>query len=198
MDFFKSQTALNLGSAFAGESQARTRYSIYAHKAKGEGLMAIASVFEQVAGQELSHASVLLGRIAALAPAAPQNLNVNAGYPFGLYSTQENLKTSAENEQDEAVTIYPGFAKTAMEEGFSTEATLFEQLAAIESTHSKLFAALANAMQAGTLYHSSTPVLWRCANCGHEQQLTDPWQRCPVCGHGQGFVLPRLLTPVYA
>ena len=196
MDFFQSQTALNLAKGFAAESQARTRYSIFARKARSEGYQAIAEVFEQVAGQELAHANAILERINALSPAAPQNLNVDTGYPYGFYATQDNLLISAQNEHDLTTLVYPNFAQIAKSEGFTAEATLFEQLAAIESSHDKLFSALGHAMQAGTLYHSDTPVLWRCANCGYEHTANDPWQRCPVCSHDQGFVLPQVLTPV--
>jgi len=193
MEFLKSQTAVNLARAFAGESQARTRYSIYAHQASKENLQAIAALFDEVASQELSHASRFLKRFAELAKMPIANMDLDAGYPFEFAGTRINLRASRDHEAEEAFEVYPVFAQTARAEGFVAEGTLFDLVAKIELGHSKLFGDLADALEAGTLYHSDEPVLWRCQNCGHEQLLTDPWQVCPVCLHGQGFVLPQQL-----
>lgn len=187
MDFLQSETILNLARAFAGESQARTRYTIYASQARKDNLELIARLFEETAHNELEHAEQFFALINALSDHAPVNLRVDAGYPYPVGGTAENLQFAAEGEQEEHEQIYPAFARIAREEGYDAVAQKFELIAAVELTHQQRFAQTLQALQSGALQHSPTPVIWRCVNCGHIHMANDPWERCPICQKDRGW-----------
>lgn len=191
MDFFQSETLLNLARAFAGESQARSRYSIYAAAARKEGHELLARLFEDTAHNELEHAEQFFALISQLSRQAPVNLRIDAGYPFPLGDTAANLAYAAEGEHAEHAEVYPAFARTARAEGFHAAAAKLELIAAVELTHQTRFLRAQQALTTGTLYHSDTPVIWRCVNCGHIHLAADPWTVCPICGKDRGWAEKR-------
>lgn len=188
MDFKTSQTMYNLSRAFAGESQARTRYAAYANVARKENYPAIASVFEYTAKQELAHAEVFLNNLIGHYGQNLPNLNVNAGYPFEIGTTKENLNFAKQGENDENTTVYPGFAKVAQDEGFEDIARLFNLIAAVEGRHAARYDSLFERMNKNTLYQSGFPTLWVCEYCGHSATVETPWTICPICGKPQGYI----------
>lgn len=187
MEFLQSETILNLAKAFAGESQARNRYTIYAGVARKEGHELIARLFEETAHNELEHAEQFFALINQLSDHAPVNLRIDAGYPYPLGDTAENLSFAADGEWEEHADIYPAFAQVAREEGFGQVAQKFELIAAVELTHRNLFAQTQQQLASGALYHSDSPVIWRCVNCGHIHLGSEPWSACPICQKPQGW-----------
>ena len=134
MDFMQSETRINLARAFAGESQARNRYTIYADIARKEGQEYLARIFQETADNEKVHGEEFLEMIQKHAPAPQENIHIDAGYPFPLGSTAQNLAFAAAGELEEFTTAYPAFAELAKREGFQDVARLFEQIATIEQT----------------------------------------------------------------
>ncbi len=188
MDFKTSQTMYNLARAFAGESQARTRYAVYAKVARKENYQNIAQVFEYTAHQELAHAEAFLNNIVGHYGQNLPNLNVNAGYPFEIGTTLENLGFAKQAETDENTSIYPNFAKIAQEEGFDDIARLFTLISKVEGRHANKYDSLFERMNKNTLYTSSFPTLWVCETCGYAVTAETPWTTCPVCGNNQGYI----------
>ncbi len=187
MEFMQSETILNLAKAFAGESQARNRYTIYAGVARQEGHELLARLFEETAHNELEHAEQFFQLINKLSDHAPVNLRIDTGYPYPLGDTLENLGFAADGEQEEHEDIYPAFAQTAREEGFGVAAQKFELIAAVELTHKTRFEQMRQALQEGTLYRCHESVIWRCLNCGHIHFGSEAWSVCPICQKPQGW-----------
>ena len=188
MDFKTSQTMYNLARSFAGESQARQRYQIYADKAKKEGQFYIANIFEMTAANEYSHAKVFLNNLVGHYGESLPNVNVNAGYPFELGNTTENLQFARDGEHNENTLIYPDFAKVAKEEGFEDISAIFTLIAKVEGDHSARFDSVYQRLSQNTLYKSTFPTVWKCSICGHTHTADTPWEICPVCGHPMGYV----------
>lgn len=183
MEQKQNQTLLNLARSFAGESQARTRYTVYANVAREEGMEWIARVFEQTAANEAVHAELFLGRLKALGGCA-ENIDLAAGYPYQLGSTQENLRFAATGELHEHETAYPQFAQIARDEGCDDAARLWMQIARIEGVHHNTFQSLFEQLCAGTLTQKQEPVTWRCLSCGYVYEGVRACDPCPVCGKG--------------
>lgn len=190
MDYQKL-TLQNLARAFAGESQARTRYTIYAGQARQEGLEWIAQIFEQTAANETAHAEEFLEQLQKLG-ACQDNIPVQGGYPFQLGSTADNLAFAAAGELDEHDNVYPEFAEIARREGYADAARLFALIARVEGVHHNTFRQLADQMMSGNLAEKDAPVLWRCENCGHTYESTRAADTCPICGKGAGWQAPPL------
>ncbi len=188
MEFMKSQTVLNLARSFAGESQARERYTVYAKEARKAGWEYLARIFEETAENEKVHAEEFWEKMAENAPEPIKNLQVDAGYPFPLGNTAENLLYAAEGENEEHTHDYPAFAKIAREEGFADIAVLWENIAIIEGMHRDVFLRAHEQLTNGTLYKKDQPIVWRCVNCGYIHTSLEAWDKCPVCGKGQGWV----------
>lgn len=186
MDFLHSETRKNLVRSFAGESQARTRYTIYAQTARKEGLEWIARIFEETADNEAVHAEEFLEMLEKLGGLA-DNIQVCAGYPFQLGSTVENLEFAAHGEREEHDDDYPGFAEMARREGYKDAALLWMQIARIEGTHYSRFHALAEQIRRGVLTEKGEPVHWKCVNCGYSYEGVRACDPCPVCGKGAGW-----------
>jgi len=180
------QTVLNLAKAFAGESQARTRYTIYAKEARKEGFEWIARVFEETAANEAVHAEEFLEQLEKLGACAP-NIDLTAGYPFELGSTLENLQSAANGELDEHTKVYPEFAELARREGCDEAARLWMQIARIEGVHHNSFASLHEQLISGTLTEKEQPILWRCLNCGYTYESIRACDPCPVCKKEAGW-----------
>lgn len=180
------ETIANLARSFAGESQARTRYTIYGKIARREGQEWIAQVFEKTAHNEAVHAERFLMQLKALGGCA-DNVEVSAGYPFQVGSTQENLAFAAAGEMHEHSEIYPGFAEMARREGCDEAARLWLQIARIEEEHHNTFQSLYDQISDGTLTEKPEPVEWRCLDCGYVYESVRPCDPCPVCGREAGW-----------
>ena len=139
MEFMQTQTCRNLARSFAGESQARQRYTQYADQARKEGLAYLARIFEETAANEQIHAQEFLEKLQKYGRQPIENIDISAGYPYTLGVTMENLLEAAKGENEESVRVYPGFAKTAREEGYADIASLWENIARIEAVHRDVF-----------------------------------------------------------
>lgn len=186
MEFAYSETRKNLVRSFAGESQARTRYTIYAKAAREENCEWIARVFEETAANEAVHAEEFLEQLKELGGCA-ENVRIDAGYPFQLGSTMENLAYAAEGERQEHEQVYPGFAEIARREGYKDAARLWMQIARIEQLHDDTFRSLHEQLIRGELTEKQTPVSWRCLNCGYPYEGVRACDPCPVCGKSAGW-----------
>ena len=186
MDFMNSQTRLNLARSFAGKSQARTRYTIYAQVARKENCEWIARVFEETAANEAVHAEEFLEMLRDLGGLG-DNLEVTAGYPYRLGSTVENLGYAADGEKEEHDDAYPGFAEIARREGYKDAARLWMQIARIEGVHHNTFKTLEEQLLKGELTEKEEPILWRCLNCGYTYEGVRACDPCPVCGKSAGW-----------
>lgn len=186
MEFRESRTRENLMRAFAGESQARNRYTFAAGAAKSAGLHWVERVFHLTADQEKEHAELF---IAHLAQCEGENIHIDGSYPVenGAWTPDRLLRSAQHNEYEEANTIYPSFAAVAREEGFLAVASTFEMIAAIEKTHGDRFGLLARRAEEGRLFTAQEEVAWLCLNCGHVHYGTQAPPICPVCKHAQGY-----------
>lgn len=182
MEFKGSRTEKNLLAAFAGESQARTRYTFFASVAKKEGYEQISSIFIETADNEKEHAQLffqhLRGGIA----------EITAAYPAGtIGSTAENLKAAAEGEKLEWGTLYPNFARTAEEEGFPAVAHTFQMVAKVEAYHERRFLKLLENVTQERVFKKDKPIKWKCRNCGYVFEGTEAPEKCPVCAHAKAY-----------
>jgi rubrerythrin len=177
-----TRTEKNLLTAFAGESQARNRYTYFASKAKEEGFIQISMIFSETADQEKEHAKRLFKFLEG------GEVKIEASFPAGVIgSTAENLVEAAGGENYEWQTMYPEFAKIAREEGFSAIATVFESIAVAEKQHAKRYEKLKANIDAGQVFKRDTPVVWRCLNCGYLYEGTEAPKACPACAHPQAY-----------
>ena len=180
MELADSRTARNLITAFAGESQARNRYTYFAGKARKEGFVQISDIFEETANQEREHAKRLFKFMTG------GDAEVGAAFPFGVIgATVDNLKAGAAGENYEHTTMYPGFAKVARDEGFDDIAAAFMSIAVAEKQHEKRYLDLARNIQEGKVFKKDKPVVWRCRNCGYLHEGTEALKSCPACAHPQ-------------
>ncbi len=179
-DLKGSQTEKNLLTAFAGESQARNRYTYFASQAKKEGYVQISSIFEETANQEKEHAKRLFKFLQG------GEVEVQAGFPAGVIGTTlENLRAAAAGENYEHTQMYPEFAKTAREEGFEAIAVVFEAIAVAEKQHEKRYKDLADNIEADRVFKREEEVVWRCRNCGYIHRGKEAPKECPACAHPQ-------------
>ncbi|MBC8535715.1 rubrerythrin family protein [Feifania hominis] len=192
MNLTGTETLINLGRAFAGESQAKNRYLFYAEKAKQDGYAYIEKICRYIAQNETAHAKVFFDHIVNGMPNDVNNLNIDAGYPFELKDTINNMLYAKAGETSEYETIYPNFGKIAADEGFPAIAASFNMIAAIEGEHAKIFGTLHDKLANGSLYKGDAPVVWKCDYCGYETTSKDAFMVCPVCKKPQGFVIPQI------
>ena len=177
-----SKTETNLMAAFAGESQARNKYTYFASKAKEEGYIQISHVFEESANQEKEHAKRLFKLMEG------GTATITGTFPAGIIgTTRQNLEEAAGGENYEWKEMYPGFAKVAREEGYDAIATIFESIAIAEKQHAKRYEALAANIDAGTVFKKDAPVVWRCINCGYLYEGESAPKACPACAHPQAY-----------
>lgn len=177
-----SKTEKNLLKAFAGESQARNRYTFFASEARKAGYEQIAAVFEETAANEKEHAKVFFKHLEG------GDLEITATYPAGaIKDTRANLAAAAAGEKAEWGTIYPDFAKTAKAEGFPEVAQSFEQIAKAEAFHEGRYNKLGANLDRGEVFKRKTAVKWHCINCGYIAEGTEPPKVCPACKHPQAF-----------
>lgn len=171
MELKGSKTEQNLLTAFAGESQARNKYTYYASKAKKEGFVQIAKLFEETANNEKEHAKIWF------------KLLHNNEVP----STIQNLEDAARGENYEWTDMYDSFAKTASEEGFNDIARLFEMVGKIEKAHEARYKALLESIKNGKVFNADNEIFWICSNCGHIHYGNNAPSVCPVCAHPQAY-----------
>ncbi len=169
MELKGSQTEKNLLAAFAGESQARNKYTFYASQAKKDGFVQISRIFEETAGNEKEHAKIWFKLV------------------HGVGDTAANLKDAAKGETYEFTSMYPEFAKTAREEGFDKIANLFEMVGDIEKRHAQRYQLLLENVEQDTVFKKSDKMIWICSNCGYVCEAQNAPQICPVCSHPQAF-----------
>ncbi|MCK5124659.1 MAG: rubrerythrin family protein [candidate division Zixibacteria bacterium] len=175
-----TKTEQNLLKAFAGESQARNRYSYYAGKAKKDGFVQISHIFEETANQEKEHAKRLFKFLEG------GELEITASFPAGVIgTTAENLKAAAGGEHHEWESMYPEFAEIAREEGFDAIAKVFMAIAVAEKQHEKRFLGLMANVEAGSVFKKEKKVVWRCRNCGYVYEGEEAPNGCPACAHPQ-------------
>jgi len=182
MDLKGSQTEKNLLAAFAGESQARNRYTFFASVARKEGYEQIAAIFQETADNEKEHAQLFFNLLKG------GMVEITAAYPAGVTSTTaENLKAAAEGEKLEWGTLYPNFADVAEKEGFKEAAKTFRMVAKVESYHERRYRKLLANVEQGHVFVRDTLIKWKCRNCGYVFEGASVPDKCPVCAHPQSY-----------
>ena len=177
-----TRTEKNLLTAFAGESQARNRYTYFAGAARKEGYVQIADIFEETANQEKEHAKRFFKFLEG------GDVEIIGAFPAGTVGTTlENLKAAAAGEHHEHTSMYPGFAKIAREEGFDAIAQVFDMISVAEKQHEKRYNDLAANIQSGHVFKRTPSTKWRCRNCGYVHEAEDAPQSCPACAHPQAY-----------
>lgn len=177
-----TRTERNLLAAFAGESQARNRYTYFASKAKKEGFDQIAFIFEETANQEREHAKRFFNFLEG------GEVEIAAAFPAGIVgSTAENLRAAAAGEHYEHTSMYPGFAKIAREEGFSAIGAVFDAISVAEKQHEKRYLDLAANVEKSRVFKREQPVVWRCRNCGYLHHGPEALEMCPACAHPKAY-----------
>ncbi|MFA9398224.1 MAG: rubrerythrin [Clostridiaceae bacterium] len=180
-----TKTLEGLANAYAGESQARNRYTFYSKVADKEGHKQIAAVFMETADNERAHAKVFFDLI--VQGKGTDHIKVNAEYPLNYGNAEENLTYAADGEKEEWGTLYPQFADIAKQEGFSEVEMAFRKIMEIEKGHEKRFRDLHDSLFNGTLYKRDTEQYWKCRNCGYIFQGNEAPKICPACKHPQGY-----------
>lgn len=170
MDLKGTKTLENLMAAFAGESQAHTKYQYFASQAKKDGYVQLQNIFQETAGNEKEHAKIWYKLI-----------------HDGIGTTEENLKAAAEGENDEWTSMYPEFARVAREEGFEKIARLFEAVGAIEKEHEQRYRILLSNVEEKKVFRADETIIWQCSNCGYVCTSEAAPQICPVCAHPQSY-----------
>jgi rubrerythrin len=182
MEFKGSRTEKNLLAAFAGESQARTRYTFFTSVAKKEGYEQIAAIFQETSDNEKEHAQLFFKHLQG------GMVEITTAYPAGVIaSTAENLKAAAEGEKLEWGTLYPNFGEIAEEEGFSEVARTFRAVAKVEAYHERRYLKLLENVNQGKVFKKDTSVKWKCRNCGFVYEGSEAPEKCPVCSHPRSY-----------
>lgn len=177
-----TKTEQNLLKSFAGESQARSRYTFFASVAKKEGFEQIAGVFMETAEQEKEHAKRFFKFLEG------GMVEITASYPAGIIgTTAENLKAAAEGENEEWADLYPEFAKVAEEEGFTAIAAVFRNIAKVEAEHEARYRTLLARVEEGKVFERDEEILWQCRNCGYVHKGKTAPKACPACAHPQAY-----------
>lgn len=187
MEFKKSKTALNLMKAFAGESQARNRYTFYSSIARKEGFQQISAIFLETAENEKEHAKLFFKALIRHGM-NEEVIELNgAGYPVAMDNTLNNLEYAANGENEEWSMLYPEFAKTAEEEGYKDVAALFTMISRIEKHHEERYRRLWKNVKDLSVFKKDGKVFWKCRVCGHVMEAEQAPTRCPVCDHPQEY-----------
>lgn len=182
MDFKGSQTEKNLLAAFAGESQARNRYTFFASQAKKEGYEQISAIFQETADNEKEHAKLFFKHLKG------GSAEITATYPAGIIaSTADHLKAAADGEKLEWTMLYPNFGETAEKEGFGAIANTFHQVAKVEAYHERRYTKILESMKQMKVFKKDAVIKWKCLNCGYVHEGTEAPTACPVCSHPQAY-----------
>ncbi|NMB67045.1 rubrerythrin family protein [Candidatus Woesearchaeota archaeon] len=184
MELKGSETSKNLLKAFAGESQARNRYTYFASVAKKEGFEQISSIFLETADNEKEHAKVFFRYLNEI----NEPLEINASYPAGkIGTTKENLLAAANGENEEWSSLYPEFEEIARKEGFDEIADSFKEIAEVEQEHEKRYRRLLKNLQEAKVFKKDKVVRWKCRNCGYVYEGKEAPESCPACKHPQSY-----------
>jgi rubrerythrin len=182
MELKGSQTEKNLLAAFAGESQARTRYTFFASVARKEGYEQIAAIFQETSDNEKEHGELFFKHLKG------GMVEIKAAYPAGVIgTTAENLLAAAEGEKLEWGTLYPNAAEVAEKEGFKEVARTFRAVAKVESSHERRYRKLLANVEQGKVFKKDAPVKWKCRNCGFIYEGSEAPEKCPVCEHPRSY-----------
>jgi len=182
MKFHGSKTERNLMAAFAGESQARTRYTFFSSVAKKEGFEQISAIFQETSDSEKEHAQLFFEFLEG------GSVEIIASYPAGIIgSTAENLKAAADGEKMEWGVLYPSFADTAEQEGFTEASRTFRMVAKVEAYHERRYRKLLANLEQGQVFKKGTPIKWKCRNCGYVFEGSEAPEKCPVCNHPRSY-----------
>ncbi|MBU3968497.1 MAG: rubrerythrin family protein [Euryarchaeota archaeon] len=182
MNIKGSRTEKNLLAAFAGESQARNRYTYFASAAKKDGFEQISAIFLETAGNEKEHAEIFFKHLKG------GEVEITAMFPAGVIGiTSDNLLAAAEGEKMEWGTLYPGFAKIAKEEGFPEVAESFTEIGEVEQFHEKRYRVLLKNVKEGSVFKKKNSIKWHCRNCGYIHEGPDAPNTCPACQHAQSY-----------
>ncbi|MBE6209152.1 MAG: rubrerythrin family protein [Rikenellaceae bacterium] len=177
-----TQTEKNLLKSFAGESQARSRYTYFAKVAKKEGYEQIASIFAETAEQEMEHAKRFFKFLEG------GMVEITAAYPAGVIgTTAENLAAAAAGENEEWAELYPEFARIADEEGFPVIAEVYRRIATVEAGHEERYRKLLSRIEDGSVFSREEPITWQCRNCGYIHTGSEAPEMCPACAHPQAY-----------
>ena len=177
-----SQTEKNLLAAFAGESQARTRYTFFSSTAKKEGYEQISAIFQETSDNEKEHAQLFFNHLQG------GIVEIKAAYPAGLTATTaQNLLAAADGEKLEWGTLYPSFGDTAEKEGFPDVARTFRNVAKVEAFHERRYRKLLTSIEQGKVFKKDAPIKWKCRNCGFVFEGTEVPEKCPVCSHPRSY-----------
>jgi rubrerythrin len=180
-----TKTEQNLLKAFAGESQARNRYTYFASVAKKEGYEQISAIFQETADNEKEHAEIFFKH---LKHSEGMPVEITAMYPAGVIGkTKENLLAGAEGEKEEHTILYPEFARIAEEEGFKDVAKSFLEIAKVEAQHEKRYRKLLENVENKKVFKKDAPITWKCRNCGHVHEGDEAPDECPACKHPQSY-----------
>lgn len=183
-----TRTIENLLKSFAGECQARGRYTMFQKRAVHDGFEQIAKVFQETADNELVHSEIFYKHILKhTEPEVIHNINIQAQYPVFFGDTLQNLKAAAMGEHEEATILYPEFAKIADEEGFPEIAFSYNKIILVEKVHEERYLDLADNVKHGTVFKKPKEVVWKCSKCGYHHVGTDALKVCPVCGYSQSY-----------
>jgi len=180
-----TKTAVNLMKAFAGESQARNRYTYYASVADKEGYLQIGSLFRETAENEKEHAKLFMKQLLKYGMNEEVVVLNDAGYPVAFADTLKNLEYAANGEKEEWTVLYKSFAEVADGEGFKDVANVFRGVSAVEKRHEARYRKLHANVQAKKVFKKDAKVAWKCGNCGHIIENTEAPEKCPVCEHEQ-------------
>ena len=192
-DLKNSETLKNLMRAFAGESQARNRYTFAAGLCRQQKLHVLEAVFRFTADQEKEHAEIFYNHMKEV---TGSSVHVDGGYPVGVTNdVLQLLRYARHNEYEEFETVYPSFGQTAQAEGFPEIAVSFRQIAKIEQAHGDRFGQFADLLESGKLFVSDVKCGWMCLNCGHILESLEAPQLCPVCGHDRGYFIRLEMAP---
>ena len=182
MNFKGSRTEKNLLAAFAGESQARNRYTYFASAARNEGYEQVSAIFLETADNEKEHAKIFFQHLQG------GDVEITAMYPAGVIGkTADNLLAAAEGEKLEWGTLYPGFARIAKEEGFPKIAESFTEIGEVEQFHERRYRELLKSVKAGSVFKKNRTVKWHCRNCGYIHEGAEAPKECPACKHAQSY-----------
>lgn len=181
-----TKTAENLMKSFAGECQARTRYTYYASIAKKQGYVQISNIFMETAEQEKEHAKRFYKLLKE--DFSDESIEIQSSYPVSFHQeTAKNLKAAAEGENEEWTELYPAFAKIAKEEGFEEIEEIYNRISEVESRHERRYKKLLENIENNTVFKKSESVLWKCNNCGYIYEGEEAPSVCPACQHPQGY-----------
>ncbi|MBL6991883.1 MAG: rubrerythrin family protein [Bacteriovoracaceae bacterium] len=186
-DLKNTKTLTNLMAAFAGESQARNRYTYYSSIAKKEGLIEISNIFAETANHEKEHAK----RLFKFLKESGAEVEITGSFPTVLSDTASNLKSAAAGENHEWTQMYPSFAEIAQSEGFNIIAAVFTSIARAEKYHEELYKKHLERIEKNTVFTDQQEVTWRCNNCGYVHDGTTAPHKCPACEHPQAYFSRR-------